>query len=131
MQGEEIANIISGFKEGQYMDNAVLYRTNMEARSLIDTFTRRKIPFVLLDKGYNFFNHFISKDIIKGNTAFADILKVAIDDSYKRLIEPSIEREIRNDLTERAEEKAIKVFGKNAKQLLLRKPNKGTNCNWI
>lgn len=78
MQGEEIANIISGFKEGQYMDNAVLYRTNMEARSLIDTFTRRKIPFVLLDKGYNFFNHFISKDII-------NYLKLSIDIKNKEL----------------------------------------------
>ena len=62
-QGEEIANII----EKSIYDvskNAVLYRTNMEARSLIDTFTRRRIPFVLLDKGYNFFEHFISKDIL-------------------------------------------------------------------
>ena len=67
---------------------------------------------------------YISKDIIKGNTVFADILKTAIEDSYKRLIEPSIEREIRNDLTEKAEEKAIKVFGQNAKQLLLGSPIK-------
>ena len=74
---------------------------------------------------------YISKDVIKGNTAFADILKVAIDDSYKRLIEPSIDREIRSDLTEKAEEKAIKVFGKNAKQLLLRKPNKRQDSNGI
>ena len=36
----------------------------MEARSIIDTFTRRRIPFVLLDKGYNFFEHFICKDIL-------------------------------------------------------------------
>ncbi len=36
----------------------------MEARSLIDTFTRKRIPFVLLDKGYNFFDHFICKDIL-------------------------------------------------------------------
>ena len=64
MQGEEIVNIIKGFNEKNYSDNAVLYRTNMEARSIIDSFTRRKVPFVLLDKGYNFFNHFISKDII-------------------------------------------------------------------
>ena len=52
-------------------------------------------------------------------------LSKVIEDSYKRLIEPSIEREIRNDLTERSEEKAIKVFGKNAKQLLLQPPIKG------
>lgn len=78
MQGEEIANIIGNFKEGQYTDNAILYRTNMEARSLIDTFTRRKIPFILLDKGYNFFNHFISRDIIS-------YLKLAIDIKNKEL----------------------------------------------
>ena len=84
---------------------------------------KEKFIKVKLEKPEDKIIEYISKDIIKGNTAFADILKVAIDDSYKRLIEPSIEREIRNDLTEKAEEKAIKVFGKNAKQLLLRKPN--------
>ena len=64
LQGEEIVNIIKSFVGEEYSNNAILYRTNMEARSLIDTFTRRKIPFVLLDKGYNFFEHFICKDII-------------------------------------------------------------------
>ena len=53
------------------------------------------------------------------------MLKATILDSYKRLIEPSIEREIRSDLTEKAEEKAIKVFGQNSKQLLLGAPIKG------
>ncbi|NBG89384.1 Tex family protein [Isachenkonia alkalipeptolytica] len=54
-----------------------------------------------------------------------DLLKAAIEDSYKRLIEPSIEREIRSDLTETAEEKAIKVFGENLKALLLQPPISG------
>lgn len=63
IQGEEISNIIEKSIEN-VSENAVLYRTNMEARSMIDTFTRRKVPFVLLDKGYNFFEHFISKDIL-------------------------------------------------------------------
>ncbi len=63
-QGEEIVKIIKTFIGEEYSNNAILYRTNMEVRSLIDTFTRRKIPFVLLDKGYNFFEHFICKDII-------------------------------------------------------------------
>ena len=67
----------------------------------------------------------IEKDIIKGQTQFTDLLKDTILDSFKRLIEPSIDREIRSDLTEKAEEKAIKVFGKNAKQLLLGAPIKG------
>lgn len=67
----------------------------------------------------------IEEDIIKGKTQFTDYLKETIQDSFKRLIEPSIDREIRSDLTEKAEEQAIKVFGKNAKQLLLGAPIKG------
>ena len=67
---------------------------------------------------------FMEKDIIKGNTQFTQYLEDTILDSWKRLIEPSIDREIRSDLTEKAEEKAIKVFGKNAKQLLLGAPIK-------
>ena len=68
--------------------------------------------------------YYIEKDIIKGDTQFTEILKDTILDSFKRLIEPSIEREIRSDLTEKAEEQAIKVFGENAKQLLLGAPLK-------
>ena len=68
--------------------------------------------------------YYIEKDIITGDTQFKDILKETILDSYKRLIEPSIERELRSDLTEKAEEQAIKVFGENAKQLLLGAPLK-------
>lgn len=68
---------------------------------------------------------YLRKQIIQDNKSqFNELLSNAILDSYKRLIEPSIEREIRSDLTERSEEKAIKVFGKNAKQLLLQPPIK-------
>ena len=67
---------------------------------------------------------FIERDIIKGQTQFTQYLRDTILDSWKRLIDPSIDREIRSDLTEKAEEKAIKVFGKNAKQLLLGAPIK-------
>lgn len=67
----------------------------------------------------------IEKRVIKGQNQFVTYLKECILDSWKRLIEPSIEREIRSDLTEKAEEQAIKVFGKNAKQLLLGAPLKG------
>ncbi len=68
---------------------------------------------------------YIERDVIKGETQFTQMLKETILDSFKRLIEPSIEREIRSDLTEKAEEKAIKVFGQNSKQLLLGAPIKG------
>ena len=68
---------------------------------------------------------YLKKQIIRDyKSQFAEMLENAIIDSYKRLIEPSIEREIRNDLTEKAEEQAIKVFGKNAKQLLMQPPIK-------
>ena len=68
---------------------------------------------------------YIERDILKGETQFTEMLKETIADSFKRLIEPSIDREIRSDLTEKAEDKAIKVFGKNSKQLLLGAPIKG------
>ena len=69
---------------------------------------------------------FMERDIIKDkNSKYAEILEDTVEDSFKRLIEPSVEREIRSDLTEKAEEKAIKVFGQNAKQLLLGAPLKG------
>ncbi len=68
---------------------------------------------------------YIERDVIKGDTQFTEMLKETIADSFKRLIEPSIDREIRSDLTEKAEDKAIKVFGKNSKQLLLGAPIKG------
>ena len=68
---------------------------------------------------------YLRKQIIKDvKSQFNEPLTTVIEDSYKRLIEPSIEREIRSDLTERSEEQAIKVFGKNAKQLLLQPPIK-------
>ena len=69
--------------------------------------------------------YYIQRDIIKGKTQFTEMLEATILDAFKRLIEPSVEREIRSDLTEKAEEKAIKVFGQNAKQLLLGAPIKG------
>ncbi|WP_148631241.1 Tex family protein [Bacillus sp. E214] len=55
----------------------------------------------------------------------AVIMKEAIEDSYKRLIQPSIEREIRNELTEKAEDQAIYIFSENLRNLLLQPPLKG------
>lgn len=67
----------------------------------------------------------LEKVIIRNTKAVTtDTLKLAMLDAYKRLISPSIEREIRSMLTERAEEEAIKVFGKNTKSLLLVAPVK-------
>ena len=80
---------------------------------------------VKIDKNEEKIINFIERDLIKGDTQFTVLLKDTILDSFKRLIEPSIDREIRSDLTEKAEQKAITVFGKNAKQLLLGAPIKG------
>ena len=80
---------------------------------------------VKIDKKEDKILYNLERQIIKGQTQFTQMLKDTILDSFKRLIEPSIDREIRSDLTEKAEEKAIKVFGQNAKQLLLGAPIKG------
>jgi uncharacterized protein len=69
-------------------------------------------------------NRLIESKVNKASI-FAEYYKKAIEDSYKRLIAPSIEREIRNTLTEKAEEKAIIVFKENLKSLLLQPPIKG------
>ncbi len=63
--------------------------------------------------------------IVRDNRYTTGIIKEAIEDSYERLIAPSIEREIRNQLTETAEAGAIKVFGRNLEQLLLQPPITG------
>ena len=62
------------------------------------------------------------KVITRDNPITTPVLKEVVEDSYKRLISPAIEREIRNDLTEAAEDGAIKVFGKNLEQLLMQPP---------
>ena len=85
---------------------------------------KEKFLKVSIEKPEEKILNYIQKYVIKGDTQFTQMLIETIADSYKRLIEPSIDREIRNDLTEKAEEKAIKVFGENAKQLLLGAPIK-------
>lgn len=69
--------------------------------------------------------------VVRENPYTTKVLEETAADSYKRLIAPAIEREIRNDLTERAEDSAIKVFGKNLTQLLLQPPIVGqTVLGW-
>ena len=70
--------------------------------------------------------NYLQKMIIKKDNQYTnDLLKATIEDAYERLIAPAIEREIRNDLTEKAEDSAIKVFGKNLTQLLMAPPVTG------
>lgn len=76
-QGTNIAlNItkLNSINNYNYSDTAILYRTNMESRSIIDCLIRKNIPFKLLDREYNFFEHFICKDILA-------YLKLSIDKS--------------------------------------------------
>ena len=63
--------------------------------------------------------------VIRDNPVTTPVLKEVIADSYSRLIAPAIEREVRNELTEKAEDGAIKVFGKNLEQLLMQPPISG------
>ena len=69
---------------------------------------------------------YLETKVIRGDNVYTKtVLQDTIQDSYNRLIEPAIEREIRNDLTEKAEDGAISVFGKNLEQLLLQPPITG------
>ena len=71
---------------------------------------------------------YLKKNVVtKENEYTEPLLAEALEDSYKRLIAPAIEREIRNELTEKAEDGAIKVFGKNLEQLLMQPPIAGKN----
>ena len=75
---------------------------------------------------------YLEKQVItRDNPCTTPIMKEVTEDSYKRLIAPAIEREIRSDLTEKAEDGAIKVFGKNLEQLLMQPPIAGqTVLGW-
>lgn len=89
---------------------------------------KEKFLKVKIEKPVDKILFMIKSDIIKDKKSqFNILLERAIEDAFSRLIEPSIEREIRADLTEKAEEKAIKVFRQNAKQLLLQPPIKDIN----
>ena len=69
---------------------------------------------------------YLEKQVLrKDNPETEEILKAVVDDSYHRLIAPAIEREVRNELTEKAEDGGIKVFGKNLQQLLMQPPISG------
>lgn len=84
-----------------------------------------KVLSVSIDVNNDEIIAFLEKNIIKNNKSFVTgVVKNAIEDSYKRLISPSIEREVRSELTDDAEEKAIENFGKNLEALLLTPPMK-------
>lgn len=86
---------------------------------------REKFISVKIDVDTNKIINDIITSNVKNDSIFKEYHINAINDSYKRLISPSIERDIRNTLTEKAEEKAISVFKQNLKSLLLQPPVKG------
>ncbi|MGD6850195.1 Tex family protein [Rossellomorea aquimaris] len=70
--------------------------------------------------------HYLQRQVIKNvHSISVSLVKEAVADSYKRLIQPSVEREIRNELTEKAEDQAIHIFSENLRKLLLQPPMKG------
>lgn len=86
---------------------------------------KEKVITVKIDMDTQGIENFIRKQEINGDHEGTAVIQSAIKDSLKRLIMPSIEREIRGDLTERAETHAIDVFGENLRNLLLQPPIKG------
>ena len=104
-QGKKIAEKIkiSSAEDELYSDNAILYRTNLESRNIIDRLIKEKIPFRLLDKEFNFFNHFVCQDIIA-------YLKLALDPTDKeafirainkpyRYISKGVIKELKEEIT--------------------------------
>ena len=85
---------------------------------------KEKVLKVKLDLDEESVLKYLERETLKGDSIFKDDLISCIEDSYKRLIKPSIEREIRGELFEEASEKAIEVFGVNAKNLLMQPPIK-------
>ncbi|GAB7057460.1 MULTISPECIES: Tex family protein [unclassified Paenibacillus] len=86
---------------------------------------REEVLKVTLDVPVERIHEYIAKQIIQGPSVVQDTLQAVIEDAYKRLISSSIEREVRNEMTEKAEEKAIEVFAENLRNLLLQPPVKG------
>lgn len=73
----------------------------------------------------------LNKSVIQKQSNFTEVIQEAVEDGYKRLIKPAIEREVRSTLTEKAEDGAIGVFGQNLKQLLMQPPIAGrTVLGW-
>ncbi|MFE5323884.1 Tex family protein [Paenibacillus sp. NPDC056579] len=86
---------------------------------------REEVLKVTLEVQTDRIHDYIGRLTVKGPSVVRDTLTAVIEDAYKRLLAPSIEREVRNEMTEKAEEKAIEVFAENLRNLLLQAPIKG------
>ncbi|MDZ5555095.1 Tex family protein [Enterococcus cecorum] len=134
------------YKNGQYtcqvkdesLDERKVYEIYYEFTQLIKSMVSHRILAtnrgekegvlkVNLEVDTNKIHEYLAKHIIpkKANELVVEKLTTAYEDAYKRFIQPAIEREIRNELTEKADEQAIEVFGENLRNLLLQSPLKG------
>ncbi|MEF3313246.1 Tex family protein [Paenibacillus sp. GYB004] len=86
---------------------------------------REEVLKVKLEVPVERIHDYIGKQTIRGDSIVKQTLQLVIEDAYKRLIAPSIEREVRGELTEKAEEHAIQIFAENLRNLLLQAPVKG------
>ncbi|MDQ7066201.1 MAG: Tex family protein, partial [candidate division KSB1 bacterium] len=115
----DVYEIYAEFRDA--LKKMVPYRTLAINRGEREGFLRVKIEAPADDILARLYKQFITNP----QSIFLDELKAAIADSYQRLVAPAIERELRNRLTEEAEEHAIKIFAENLRNLLLQPPVKG------
>ncbi|CAI3501181.1 RNA-binding transcriptional accessory protein [Enterococcus cecorum] len=134
------------YKNGQYtcqvkdesLDERIVYEIYYEFTQPIKSMVSHRILAtnrgekegvlkVNLEVDTNKIHEYLAKHIIpkKANELVVEKLTTAYEDAYKRFIQPAIEREIRNELTAKADEQAIEVFGENLRNLLLQSPLKG------
>lgn len=112
--------------EMYYDYNEPLARAAGHRTLAINRGEKEKVLTVRIEAPVDDVIRYLEKQVITNNQAqTAQILREVIADAYDRLIAPAIEREVRNDLSEKAEDGAIKVFGKNLEQLLMQPPIKG------
>lgn len=112
--------------EMYYDYNEPLARAAGHRTLAINRGEKEKVLTVRIEAPVDDVVRYLEKQVITNTQAqTAPILRDVIADAYDRLIAPAIEREIRNDLSEKAEDGAIKVFGKNLEQLLMQPPIKG------
>jgi protein Tex len=86
---------------------------------------REEVLKVGMDVPADRVHEYIGRQLVKGPSIVRDVLIAVVEDAYKRLIAPSIEREVRGELTEKGEEQAITIFAENLRNLLLQPPVKG------
>ena len=118
-EAESVSEMYYDFEEGlaKLAGHRILALNRGEAEKVLTVKVEAPVDQIL--------QYLEKKTVSRDNPHTAPALKAAAEDSYKRLIAPAIEREIRNELTERAQDGAIRVFGKNLEQLLMQPPIAG------